>query len=438
MTTSPQQSPQPADGAAPAPQSGGATAAAGSRSGSAGDSFVAKLLVERGLATQAEVESCLQASRATAAAPLPQTFLQVLLERKIVTITQLQRVRASLKPGHTVPKIRGFELMHVLGKGAMGEVWLAKQISLQRLVAIKMLPPAFCTDARFVERFYREGRAAGRLSDPNIVAAYDVGEWSEGHYFVMEYVDGETIDDVIRRKRQMGEAESVTIIRQTASALAHAHARGIIHRDVKPKNIMINKAGAVKLADLGLARAMDDNAARTEEQGKAFGTPFYISPEQIRASPDVGPAADIYGLGATLYHMVTGRPPFQGANSRQVMQMHLSSALVPPDHVNPTISPGLAEVIEMMLTKRPADRYHDTTQLIEDLDRLSRSEPPYHARRGVDISKLASEIEVGAQTTPVHRGESGLMGVGVSTLMTVLLVISLLGNIALAIALLRR
>ena len=118
--------------------------------------------------------------------------------------------------------------------------------------------------------------------------------------------------------------------------------------------------------------------------------------------------------------------------------MHLSSALVPPDHVNPTISPGLAEVIEMMLAKRPADRYHDTTQLIEDLDRLSRSEPPYHARRGVDISKLASEIEVGAQTTPVHRGESGLMGVGVSTLMTVLLVISLLGNIALAIALLRR
>src|SRR5690606_1418516 len=155
----------------------------------------------------------------------------------------------------------------------------------------------FSQNPQFIERFYAEGRAAAQLNHPHIVQAYDVGKAGEYHYFVMEYVDGRTVyDDIVKHKR-FGEAEAIEPGRQVAKALGHAHERGIIHRDVKPKNIMITKEGVVKLADMGLARAMSDKEAAEAEAGKAFGTPFYISPEQIRGETDVGPEADIYSLG---------------------------------------------------------------------------------------------------------------------------------------------
>ncbi|CAN0594752.1 unnamed protein product, partial [Laminaria digitata] len=184
---------------------------------------------------------------------------------------------------------------------------------------------------------------------------------------------------------------------QVAEALEHAHDRGLIHRDVKPKNIMITKEGVVKLADMGLARAMSDVEAAEAEAGRAFGTPYYISPEQIRGEKDIGPPADIYSLGVTLYHMVTGSVPFEGKNPSSVMHKHLKSELVPPDHVNPKLSAGISEVIEMMMAKRVTDRYQNCADLLIDLRSIKKGDTPPLAHKDVfqsdDLAQIAAQAQ---------------------------------------------
>ena len=304
-------------------------------------------------------------------------------------------------------------MIRKLGAGAMASVYLAKQTSLDRLVAIKILPRRYSGDANFIERFYKEGRAAAKLSDPNIVGAFDVGQVGEQHYFVMEYVDGETVYERIVKAKRLTERDALTITRQVASALKHAHARGFIHRDIKPKNIVMTKSNVAKLADLGLARAISDKKSAEAEKNKAFGTPYYISPEQIRGAVDIGPPADIYGLGATFYHMLTGRVPFQGINPTQVMQNHLSAELIPPDQVVSGISQSTAEIVEMMMKKSPRDRYQTAAELLEDLDHALAGEPLRYASRSVDLSKIATEVEGEAQTEVQTKSSQGLSGLAI-------------------------
>ena len=270
----------------------------------------------------------------------------------------------------------------------MAIVYKAKQLSLDRVVAVKILPRRFSENPDYVQRFYKEGKAAAKLNHNNIVAAYDVGEAGGYHYFVMEYVEGKTLYEDLSKGKIFSEQEAIDITTQVAKALAHAHARGLIHRDVKPKNIMINTAGTVKLADLGLARATDDVQMAKSEAGKAFGTPYYISPEQIRGEMDIDARSDIYSLGATFYHMVTGRVPFDASNPSEVMRKHLKEPLVPPDHINTSLSSGTSEVIEVMMAKRKQDRYDSAEELLMDLDAVSRSEPPLRARKKFDIGEL--------------------------------------------------
>ena len=236
--------------------------------------------------------------------------------------------------------------------------------------------------------FTRKARRQPKLNHNNIVAAYDVGEAGGYHYFVMEYVEGKTLYEDLSKGKVFSEQEAIDIITQVARALAHAHARGLIHRDVKPKNIMINTAGTVKLADLGLARETDDVQMAKSEAGKAFGTPYYISPEQIRGEMDIDARSDIYSLGATFYHMVTGRVPFDASNPSEVMRKHLKEQLIPPDHINKSLSSGTSEVIEVMMAKRKQDRYDSAEELLMDLNAVSRGEPPLRARKKFDIGEL--------------------------------------------------
>jgi serine/threonine-protein kinase len=241
-----------------------------------------------------------------------------------------------------------------------------------------------------VERFYKEGQAAGRLNHPNIVQAFDVGEAGGYHYFVMEYVEGKTITDDLTEDGVFQESEALEIIIQVAHALAHAHACGLIHRDVKPKNIMINNNGTVKLADMGLARGTSDIEAAQSEEGKAYGTPYYIAPEQIRGKIDIDGRADIYGLGATFYNMVTGRVPFMADNSADVMRKHLKEKLIPPDHINTALSAGVSEVIEIMMAKDRDNRYQNVEELLVDLEALREGKPPVQAHRKFDVSAFES------------------------------------------------
>lgn len=364
------------------------------------------IVVASGLCTTDEVDACRSEAEGSARTDEPQTLTDVLLSRDYVTRHQLNRLRQEFEAKRSSQRIPGFQIISRLGAGAMATVFLAKQLSLDRHVAIKVLPKKFSGNEKFIERFYKEGRAAAQLNHPNIVAAYDVGSAGEHHYFVMEYVDGSTVFDQIMKAKRFREAEAISIVLQVAKALEHAHDRGFIHRDIKPKNIMITRDGRVKLADLGLARALSDREAAKAEAGRAYGTPYYISPEQIRGELVIGPQADIYGLGATFYHMVTGRVPFEGRNPSAVMHKHLKSPLEPPDHVNPELSAGCAQVIEMMMAKSVPDRYQNVRDLIEDLDLVRQGRPPHFAHRAFDhdsVSKTLTDLATSAPSAPAPR-----------------------------------
>lgn len=369
------------------------------------DTLIGRLVIDQGLATPEEVKHCLTLTRTEDAAKGPADTLsnslaQVLVNREYVTKRQIARLREAIEAERSGSSISGYKILGKLGAGAMATVYKAKQISLDRIVAIKKLPKKFSSNPQFIERFFAEGRAAAQLNHPNIVQAFDVGNEGDLYYFVMEYVEGRSVhDDIVTHKRYK-ESEAIDIAIQVAEALEHAHDRGLIHRDVKPKNIMITKEGVVKLADMGLARAMSDVEAAEAEAGRAFGTPYYISPEQIRGEKDIGPPADIYSLGVTLYHMVTGSVPFEGKNPSSVMHKHLKSELVPPDHVNPKLSAGISEIIEMMMAKRVGNRYQNCADLLIDLRAIKQGETPPLAHKDVfhsdDLERIAAEAEQAA------------------------------------------
>ena len=364
------------------------------KSGTNIDTLVGRLVVEQGLATQEEVRHCLEIRRSGEDEDeANKSLMHLLVEREYVTNRQLARLREILEAERSGQKIPGYKILGELGAGAMAKVYKAKQVRLNREVAIKVLPKKYSQNAQFIERFYAEGRAAAQLNHPNIVQAFDVDCTGDTYYFVMEYVAGRTVHDDIQQHKRYDESEAVDIVIQVAEALEHAHSKGLIHRDVKPKNVMITHEGVVKLADMGLARAVSDKEAAEAEKGKAFGTPYYISPEQIRGEVEIGPPADIYSLGATLYHMVTGSVPYEGKNPSAVMHKHLKGELVPPDHVNPKLSAGISEVIEMMMARNPKKRYQNCSDLLVDLRAIKRGELPPIAHQEVmpeaDLATLA-------------------------------------------------
>jgi len=370
-------------------KSKGQDSTSGDRHGGLDETEFGRLAVERDFATSRELQRCLEARRSS---PEYQnkTLPELMVSLGVLTKGQRKRILAQMEERRPKSQqIPGFHILGRIGKGAMATVWKARQLSLDRVVAIKILPRRLSENAEFVDRFYREGKAAAKLNDPNIVQAYDVGEAGGFHYFVMEYVDGHTVSDMLEKNEAYSEQEALDIVIQIARALAHAHKRGLIHRDVKPKNIMITKDGVAKLADMGLAREVADRRLAKSEAGRAYGTPYYISPEQIRGEVDIDFRADIYSLGATLYHMITGEVPFNGPNPSAVMHKHLKESLTPPDHINPQISVGCAEIVEVMMAKKREDRYQSTEDLLEDLEAVRNGQPPVHARKQFNMSMLA-------------------------------------------------
>jgi serine/threonine-protein kinase len=354
------------------------------RSDARADTDIGRLVIDQKLATTEEVQTCQARKRKLKASGNDVALGDLLVKYGVVTSSQLKRLSSVSDDSMTRPiqQIPGFQIMRKVGAGAMATVYKAKQLSLDRIVAIKVLPKRLSENPEFVSRFYKEGRAAAKLNHNNIVQAIDVGENAGYHYFVMEFVDGVTVYDELSKHRVYDEKKALDVVIQVARALEHAHARGFIHRDVKPKNIMITADATAKLADMGLAREASDQTAAAEEAGRAYGTPYYLSPEQIRGEVNIDFGTDIYSLGATFYHMVTGRVPFDGATPAAVMHKHLKEPLTPPDHVNSALSTGLAEAIERMMAKDRNRRYRSTTDLLVDLERITRGEAPLEARTG--------------------------------------------------------
>lgn len=371
------------------------------------DSILGKLVIDQGYCTEEELAYC-KKQLSERPKDQPATLEQLLIAHHFVTPSQAKRLRESSKENSkestkegkdVAEQIPGYKILGKLGAGAMAIVYKARQLSLDRIVAIKILPRRFSENKDYVQRFYKEGKAAAKLNHNNIVAAYDVGEAGGYHYFVMEYVEGKTLYEDIAKGKIFSEKEAIDVVAQVASALAHAHARGLIHRDVKPKNIMTNAAGIIKLADLGLARDASDIELAKSEAGKAFGTPYYISPEQIRGEMDIDARSDIYSLGATFYNMVTGRVPFNASTPSEVMRKHLREPLIPPDHINTSLSAGASEVIEMMMAKNKLDRYSSAQELLVDLDAVRRGESPLRARKKFNIGDL-QDLQDGQSIEP--------------------------------------
>ncbi len=402
------------------------------------DTVLGKLIVHRGLATSEDLDVAKTLLRESIQSDEPRTLADVLIEHHFLTSRQLDRLKNEFEAKRTTEQIPGYKMKKRIGSGAMATVFLARQLSLDRLVAIKVLPKRLSVNANFIERFYKEGRAAAQLNHPNIVSAYDVGKAGEHHYFVMEYVDGETVYDRIVKMRRLPERDAIEIVMQVAKALQHAHQRGFIHRDIKPKNIMISRGGAVKLADLGLARALADKEAAVAEAGRAYGTPYYISPEQIRGEVHIGPAADIYGLGATFYHMTTGQVPFEGKNPSAVMHKHLKAELIPPDHLNPELSAGCAQVIEMMMAKSVKDRYERVADLIDDLRLIRGGQPPLFASSALDLSQIppTGPAEPGPPATAAVPAAGTGIDVRLFMIALVVMILSLLANLVLLVVVL--
>ena len=401
------------------------------------DSVFGKMVLDQGLCTDEELKRSLAVLKSRAE-DNPVTLQELMIELGYVTANQAGRLKRSLKENKTAAhQIPGYKILGKLGAGAMAVVYKARQLSLNRIVAIKVLPKRFTENPEYVERFYKEGQAAGKLNHPNIVQAVDVGEAGGYHYFVMEYVEGKTIYDDIAAGKLCPEPIALDIAIQVAKALNHAHSVGLIHRDVKPKNIMITKDGLVKLADMGLARETTDVELAESEKGKAYGTPYYIAPEQIRGQMDIDGRADIYGLGATLYHMLTGRVPFMASDPSEVMRKHLRDELIPPDHINTSLSAGISEVIEVMMAKNKENRYSNCEELLEDLEAVRAGEAPMRARTRFDVSALQqlsdgeaveeNETEYYQEDT-VTRYKILVIGLGAALAISVLVIVLLLSR----------
>jgi len=272
--------------------------------------------------------------------------------------------------------ITGFEMIEKLGEGGMAVVWKARQISLDRIVAIKMLSPRLATDSSDIQRFQAEAQSAAKLKHQGIVQVYDANVENGIYYFVMEYVAGYTVGDWVRRKRILSEKDALLVAECVSDGLDYAwNKERIIHCDIKPDNVIIDSDGTVKLADLGLARTISSMSAESTPD-EIMGTPSYISPEQATGEPDLDFRADIYSLGAMLYHLVTGNMLFQGEPDGRVMEMQVNDTVEDPLTVNPKLSKAICWLIEKMLAKEKNARQSDWKSVRQDIARVKKKLMP--------------------------------------------------------------
>lgn len=259
-----------------------------------------------------------------------------------------------------------YELIEKIGEGGMAVVYKGKDRLLNRYVAIKILRPEYTKDEQFIESFKKESQASARLSHPNIVGVYDVGKEGNIHFIVMELIDGKVLSEVIKEKGRIEYKEAISIIRQVASALSLAHKNQIIHRDIKPHNILITSTGVAKLADFGIAKAVSA-ATIVGGSSKIMGSVHYFSPEQARGAY-VDERSDIYSLGVVLYEMLTGHVPFDGDNPVSIALMHINDPIPPLTKEVPAIPPQLEKIVNKATEKYQSNRYKDVDEMIRDLD----------------------------------------------------------------------
>jgi serine/threonine protein kinase len=348
------------------------------------DLLFARLALLERLISPSQIQKAMGMLRRIAeAGGTPPAIGEVLVGEKLLSDDQRRGLAARLEEAnqaiteaqaglHEVPRRVGrYELLERIGRGGMGAVYRARQLNMDRVVALKVLAPHLTRDSKYIKQFIREARAAGQINHANIVAVHEVGE-ADGHFFIcMEHVEGRTLSRELLARNRIPALEALDYAAQVADGLAAAEKAGIVHRDIKPDNLIRTPKGRIKVTDLGLAKRLSD-VTSAGQTGWACGTPYYMAPEQARDSRKVDTRSDIYSLGATLYHLVTGKLPFEGNSSVEVLMHAATDRLVPPAILCPDVPQPLSDLIERMMAREPEARPQTALALLGEISACRR------------------------------------------------------------------
>ncbi|MEN9647041.1 MAG: hypothetical protein RL238_3710 [Actinomycetota bacterium] len=303
-----------------------------------------------------------------------------------------------------------YELQQRIGRGGMADVFLARDLLLDRPVAIKVLFPEFAVDPNFVERFRREAQSAANLNHPNIVGVYDWGKYANTYFMAMEYVQGRTLADILKANGHVTSQQAAEIASEVAAALGFAHRNNVVHRDIKPANILIGANGQVKVADFGIARALNSPTENSLTQaGSVMGTATYFSPEQAQgAQPD--PRSDLYSLGIVLYEMVAGRPPFNGENPVSIAYKQVHENPQPLNQLVADVPKPFEAIVAKLLAKKPEVRYQNAEAVRDELRRFRNGEPVQALAAVLGTAPAAAAVGVAATTAMPRTAQPPAMG----------------------------
>ena len=341
---------------------------------------VGQLAVEAGLLTEDQLLACRKTQEdARASGRSAPEIDELLVEKGYLDDDQLRLMK---KAGERLRRdelrsqpmrIGGCEVIGKLGDGGLGTVYKARQISMGRVVALKVLHKKWMKDEEFKKRFLLEARLAGRLSHQNLIQVFDVGRDHDQYFFAMEYIDGETVEQIIDRDGPMPVDRAFDVATQVLRAITYIWKHKIVHRDIKPGNIMVTRSRITKLADFGFVKSKFDPLLSSE--GEVLGTPDYISPEQALGQADIDFRSDIYALGASLYHMLAGRPPFGGTSS-EVMEKHIREEPADPREYREDLPEPVVHLLQKMMAKNPDERYSNTQEIFEDFELVRMGQDP--------------------------------------------------------------
>lgn len=341
-----------------------------------------EIAVDLGLVKPDQLKTALDKQQSLGASHVKKRMGEVLMLMNVLdaekvkdVLREQRRRREDDAKNVTVKTIGRYRIVEKLGEGGLGSVYKGTDPLTGQTVALKVLLKQFSGNTTFGQRFSREASVAASLRHENIVSCLDFGAEKGMQYLVMEYVEGQTLRSKLDESGPFSEKDALAAIKAMAQALNVAHAKGIVHRDIRPENVIVSKAGVLKLADFGTAKSFleDESLSRT---GVVLGTPHFMSPEQVRSEKDIDPRADLYSLGVSLYLLLTGKVPFDAPRKLDIMQMHLQATPAPLAQSAPNVSAGTAAIVQKLLAKDRASRYPSAQSLIADIDRVLAGESP--------------------------------------------------------------
>jgi len=359
------------------------------------DSTYGQTAVGLGYVTDAQVQECVQIQSRMREMGIDEPLGELLAKKGYITPQFHSNVLKKL--GVQVSPIPGYTILGKIGQGGMGAVYKAIQTSVNRTVAIKIMSSTAVKDKTYVSRFFQEAQAAAALNHKNLISAIDVGAAGGLYYFVMEFVTGKSCREFMNTKGAFDQAKAIDVAMQMAEVLDHIHSHNMVHRDIKPENILVTPEGTVKLCDLGLAKSTGPVEQSLTQDGLAVGTPYFMSPEQVRGDKDVDIRADLYSLGASLFYLVTGKHPFEGKSAAETMSLHLNAPVPDPRKLVPTLHEDFAWVIHKLMAKDRKDRYQKPLDLLDDLKKILDGSSPQHARQHASKIHLHKKAEAAAR-----------------------------------------